>query len=347
MGKTGFSIAHSCPDLGKQEIKALVACARSLQLKGGERMLLLEDRVSKDLGYSGAVSTTTGSQAIHLALRASFPGHSALVGLPSYLCRSVHDAIRLAGCRPYLLDIDPLNFSASLENAAGAGLDAIVIPHMFGIRAPVEAFLNAGFIVIEDCAQRLPPLDVAGREPKPHVRILSFEATKLITCGEGGILLSDDSTILKRARQLRDAPYDFTEPAVSLPLTDLQASMAMIQWHRLPVFLSRRRRIAEYYTKALRRDGNRNLVSAMLASDTYHFRFVLWVDDPVSFIKFGSKNGVMFKRPVAPAPLHALFADGRSFPNTDRAFDHLCQSLSTQNSRRRKRLWLLTRPRKR
>jgi dTDP-4-amino-4,6-dideoxygalactose transaminase len=319
----GSRIEHSCPDIGEEEIQALVDCARSLQVKGGERMRSLEDRIADDLDYAGAVATTTGSQAIHLALRALFGRRSALVGLPSYMCRSVYDAVRLAGCRPHLLDIDPYHFSASVEPAIQAHLDAIIVPHMFGIRAPVEAFVAAGLLVIEDCAQRVAPTEVARTEPKPPVRILSFEATKLITCGEGGILLCDDVGVSNQARRLRDAPYDFPEPAIPLPLTDLQASMALVQWQRLPVFLEKRRRLAGFYLKALGRDCGDSIVPAMRALDTYHFRFLLWVDDPVAFMQSGIHRGVTFRRPVAPMPLHNLFETGEAFTTTESAFAHL------------------------
>lgn len=315
-------IAHSSPDIGEEEIAALIACARSQQVKGGERVRALEERIAADLGYCGGVAATTGSQAIHLALRALFAPRQAVVGLPSYVCRSVYDAICLAGCKPFLLDVDSNHLSVSLEAAKSARLDAVIVPHMFGIRAPIEAFLAAGFLVIEDCAQRLAPVEACKTEPKAPVRVLSFEATKLLTCAEGGLALFEDAVVAARARKLRDAPYDFAAPAVTLPLTDLQAAMALVQWRRLPEFLRQRHNLAQYYFESFGA-GVRHIVPAMRLDDTFHFRFLLAVEDPEKFLRVGNDHGVMFRQPVAPLPLHRLFGIAGSFSATEQAFAQL------------------------
>ena len=141
----------------------MIACAHSLQLKGAGRMVELEEEVSRDLGYAGAIATPTGSYAIGLALRAQFPS-GARVGCPSYICRSVYDTIAMAGCEPCLLDIDPVTFSVSLAQTRASGVAAVVVAHMFGIRAPIEDFLERGLFVVEDCAQRIAPPEVADRK---------------------------------------------------------------------------------------------------------------------------------------------------------------------------------------
>jgi dTDP-4-amino-4,6-dideoxygalactose transaminase len=256
-------------------------------------------------------------------MRALFRGSKARVGVPSYICRSVYDAVCLAGCEPVLLDIDPATFSLSLDQARKAAPDAVVVAHMFGLRAPVEQFLAAKLVVIEDCAQRIAPPDAGRSEPRAPFRILSFEATKLLTCGEGGLLLCDDPAFLERARRLRDAAHDLPEPAVYLPLTDLQAAMALVQWERLPAFLERRCRLAGFYLERIGSRYPQNVVPGMRARDTYAFRFLLQVDDPAAFLRRGEENGVIFRRPVSPMPLHRLFPASGAFPVTDSAFAHL------------------------
>ena len=305
-------IPHSKPFWGEEEVAELTACARSLQLKGGPRVQILETDIARDLGYKGAVATVTGSQAIQLALRA----HSTAgepVACQSYVCRSVYDAIALAGCEPRLMDIDAGTFSISFEQVGRSGIGTVIVPHMFGIRAPLERFMEAGLFVIEDCAQRLAPLNIAAVEPRPAVRVLSFEATKLLTSGEGGLLLSDDVELLHRARQMRDAAYDYPFPAPGLRPTDLQAAVARAQWSRLPGFLARRREIAELYLRRIEAEP------AMHAPDTYHFRFVLRTRDAETFIRAAAAHGVTVRRPVAPVCLHTLFRAGGDFPESEAA----------------------------
>ena len=323
LAKKRTFITHSSPDLGEKEIQALFDCVRSLQIKQGLRTEQLEKRIASDMNYQGAVATSSGSQAIHLALRALFPNKKVLIGLPSYICRSVYDAIILAGSKPVLLDIDPITYSTSLEHAVKKGADAVIVPHLFGIRAPVEAFLKKKILVIEDCAQRLPPLDLLRQEPKAPIRILSFEATKLITSGEGGMLLCQDKKILERALQLRDAPYDFPHPAAGGLFTDLQAAMALVQWERLPLFIERRKEIANYYLKTLEQGFADKIAKSMFAPDTFHYRFLLHHKNPAEFISQGERLRVAFRRPVAPRPLHQLFPCPGTFKATEEAFNHL------------------------
>ncbi len=316
-------IPHSSPDLGESEVAAAALCLRSQHIKGGPRLQELENRLARDLGYAGAVAAGSCTQAIHLALRARFSGASVPVGVPSYVCREVYDAVCLAGGRPDLLDIDPHHFSIDPQSPRLPDLQAIIVPHLFGVRAPIEKFIAAGLFVIEDCAQRLPPLSVGRQEPKPQVRVLSFEATKLVTCGEGGMLLSDDATLLEKARQLRDGPYTLREPAVSSPLTDLQASVLLAQWQRWPELLDRRRTLAESYLETLGKEFPQAVVPAMRAKDTYHFRFLLNVRDPDAFMAATAKEGVTCRRPVAPSPLHRLFETPGRFPVAEEVWSRL------------------------
>lgn len=315
-------ITHSYPTIEDVDIRAVEQCLRSHQITAASAVDALQERVASDMGYSHALATVSASHALHLALRGRFPEGNASIGLPSYLCRTVYDAVVLAGCRPVLLDIDIETCSVSLKQAIERDLDAVLVAHLFGIRAPVEDFLEAGLTVIEDCAQRLAPPEARNHEPRPHIRILSFSATKIITGAEGGMLLTDDPSCADRVRNLRDAPYDFPEPAIWLPYTDLQASMVLTQWDRLPQFLKRRNELAQYYLDNLPEALRDCVLPAMRAPDTTHFRFVLRMDDPQAFIDEAAKLGVAFRKPVAPMPLHELFSIDGEYPATDDAMVH-------------------------
>lgn len=312
-------IPHSCPDIGQKEAEAVKACLESLQVKGGARVRELERTVARALGYADGVATTRGGQAIRLALALLFPGGKARVGVPSYICRSVYDATVLAGCDPILLDVDPTHFAPAREHVSRADLDALIVAHMFGIPAPMEEYLGLGLPIIEDCAQRI-SLGQEGRTAqKGTVRMLSFEATKLLTCGEGGMLLVDQPDWAERARKLRDGPYDLREPALWLPMTDIQAAVAIVQWGRLPEFLEKRRRLAEFYLNGLGPHFARRIHPAMRFKGNVFFRFLLQVADPDAFIQAGAERGVAFRRPVAPCPLHELYEVPGDFPVTEHA----------------------------
>lgn len=311
-------IAHSCPDIGDEELRAVTECLRSLHVKGGSRRDALEEVTARDQGYREGVATTTGGHAIHLGLRILFPRGGARIGVPSYVCRSVYDACILARCVPVLTDVDPDTFAVSLTDVDQLELDAVIVAHMFGIRAPIERYLKLGLPIIEDCAQRVLPCDQVSGEPKGTVRIISLEATKLLTAGEGGLLLLDAPELARRARQLRDGGYSAQDTALWLPLTDLQASVAIVQWSRLAGFLRLRKELAAFYREKLSARFASLLPGPMFDRDNIFFRFVLSVSRPERFIEEGAALGISFRRPVAPQPLHALFApiEG-SFPVTE------------------------------
>lgn len=316
-------ISHSYPTIQQEDIDAVTQCLVSHQLVAGDVVRSLEETIAADMGYRYAAATVNGSQALHLALRAHFDGAGARVGLQSYLCRTVHDAISLSGCEPVLLDIEANRFCVSLEQALQADLEAVVVPHMFGTRSDTQKFLDAGLFVIEDCAQRLVPQGLRASEPKAPLRILSFSATKMLTGGEGGMLLTDDKQLYERVRRLRDAPYDFAQAALWLPYTDLQAALVLAQWQRIEDFLAKRKRLAELYLQELGDELGRSIVPEMCLEDTHHFRFVLRVDDPSAVIDRAGREGIAFRQPVGPVPLHTLFDIDGDFSATDDAMAHL------------------------
>lgn len=316
-------IAHSRPTIEEDDVQAVVECLRSHRVGAGMTVAALEECVAADSGYRYGVATVNGSQALHLGLRVAFPRGGARVALQSYVCRSVHDAVLLAGCRPVLGDVEASTLSLSAEDPAVGDAEAVVVPHMFGIRAEMEGFRASGALTIEDCAQRIVPRRAESRRARGTLRILSFAATKLLTGGEGGMLLTDDEAWYRRARQLRDAPYDFPEAALWLPYSDLQASLVAAQWRRRDEFLHRRSRLAQFYNRALGESVPGWIFPAMGRSDTHHFRFLLRVPDPDRFMAAGLRRGVVFRRPVAPVGLHTLFKVPGRFPVTDDAMAHI------------------------
>jgi dTDP-4-amino-4,6-dideoxygalactose transaminase len=129
----------------------------------------------------------------------------------------------------------------------------VVAVHAFGLPADLDGLATLGLPVVEDAAQALG----AAYRGRPvgglgAVGVLSFYATKLMTTGEGGMVLADDERLLAAARDLRDydeKPDD--RPRFNYKLTDLAAALGLAQLARLPDFLARRRAIAAAYRDRL------------------------------------------------------------------------------------------------
>lgn len=309
-------ISHSCPDLGRQEEIAVLDVLRSLHIKSGEVCKRLERRIAHSQGFKYGLSTATGGHAIELALRLIFD-KGGRVGIPSYLCRSVYDAVVRANCTPVLLDIEPRHFGPAIESVRQQDMDVVIIAHLFGVHVPLEPYLKTGVPIIEDCAQLVTPSTSEG-QCRGVMRMLSFEATKLLTCGEGGMLLLDDEIMYNKGLQIRDGLYDTEQTALWSPLTDIQAAIVGVQWDRLDEFLHRRKTIGLSFLRAIGASFRGSIHPSMYFDDTLFFRFILTVNDVLRFIQMGDAAGVTFRKPIAPKSLERLFKNSDNFYQTEK-----------------------------
>ncbi len=300
-------IAHSRPTIESDDIAAANRVLASGYLAQDREVRAFEEDVAALLHLRGGVATNSGTAALHLALLALGVGQGAEVLIPSYACAALLHAVHLAGARACLVDSVTDGVNMSVDDAArrvSPATRAIVVPHLFGTMAEVWAFRRFGIPIIENCAQALGatfqgwPAGETG-----DITVLSFYATKLITTGEGGMLLSRSSGLLDEARDLRD--YDKRANyrlRFNYKLTDLQAAIGRTQLRKLPRFLDRRREIARSYQAEL---GNLTATYAPIRDGDACYRYVLAVPDPETFIRNMAATGVECARPVH-RPLHEL-----------------------------------------
>ncbi|MDP6483086.1 MAG: DegT/DnrJ/EryC1/StrS family aminotransferase, partial [Nitrospinota bacterium] len=169
-----------------------------------------EQAVAGQTGTAWGIAVTSGTTALHLALLGLGVGAGDRVVLPSFVCVALLHAIRYVGAEPIVVDVDPETMNLdpdALKHTAPAGLKAVIVPHMFGLPAPVDAILSLGIPVIEDCALAIGATDhgrpVGGQG---SLGICSFYATKMLATGEGGMVVGQDSALEARIQDLRD--YD-------------------------------------------------------------------------------------------------------------------------------------------
>ncbi len=315
-------IAHSRPTIEADDIAATSRVLASGYLAQGQEVRAFEEEMAAWLHLRGGVATSSGTAALHLALLALGVGPGAEVLIPSYACSALLHAVHLVGARARLVDcvIDGVNMS--IDDAArrvSPATRAIVVPHLFGTMAEVWSFRRLGIPIIENCAQALGatfqgwPAGETG-----DITVLSFYATKLITTGEGGMLLSRSDGLLDEARDLRD--YDKRanyRQRFNYKLTDLQAAIGRTQLRKLPRFLDRRREIARRYHAVL---DNLAATYAPVGDGDACYRYVLSVSDPEAFILDMAADGVECARPVY-RPLHELVKSD-ACPNAGRTYRH-------------------------
>jgi len=296
-----YRIAHSAPCVGDDEIAAVARVLRSGRLAQGPEVEAFESECAALVGRAHAVAVSSGTAALHLAMQVLCTDKP--VALPSYGCASLLTAVHLANAWPVLCDIGAdFNLDARTTPRECA---AVIAPHLFGARA----VLPDCPAIIEDIAQSIGgPTGRAG-----VVAIASFYATKLMTTGEGGLVLTDDAPIADAVRDLRDYDNRDTFAArTNYKLTEMQAAIGRVQLRRLPGFIARRREIAARYNDAFRGLP----LTLPEGADHIYFRYVVRTPARDTLELRLRAHGIEAKRPVYKPAHHYLAAD---CPESERA----------------------------
>ena len=263
------------PSLGPAERAAVLEVLDSGWLTTGERVLRFEEAVAARLGVRHAVAVNSATAALHLALEALGIGPGDEVIVPSYTFAASAETVRYLGARPRLADVDPHTLNLTAETAAAQlrpTTRAIQVVHLAGLVAEMEPLLDLcrerGLALIEDAAHAL-PATYRGRDAGTFgaAGALSFYATKTVTTGEGGMLLTNDDRLADRARVMRlhgisrDAwkryaaggswYYEIEEVGFKYNLTDLAAAIGLVQLARADEMRAARSRVADAYLRRL------------------------------------------------------------------------------------------------
>jgi perosamine synthetase len=294
-------------------------------LAQGADVAAFESEAGAFLGLPPGVAVSSGTAALHLALMALGVGPGDEVILPSYVCVAPLHAVEYVGATPCVADVDPATYNldpGDVRRRVTRRTRAIIVPHLLGLPADLDALLSLGPPVVEDCAQsfgaryRDQPVGAFGA-----LSIASFYATKLLTTGEGGMVFSRDRRLLNRIRDRRD--YDERRHHAvryNYKMTDFQAALGRSQLRRFPDMLARRAAIARRYRRQLADLPVR--LPGHTADRTHAFhRFVIGLPTPVSpMTQKLATLGVTARRPIY-RPLHTLLGLN-GYPGTTQASRH-------------------------
>jgi dTDP-4-amino-4,6-dideoxygalactose transaminase len=277
-------IPFHVPDIGAGERDAVLEVLESGWLTSGERVVQFEEAIKQAVGARHAVAMNSATAAMHLGLEALGIGPADEVIVPTFTFAASGEVARYLGARPRLADVDPTTLNVSAETVADQlrpTTRAIMVVHFGGLIADMAPILELarerGIPVIEDAAHALP----ASRNGRAagtfgDVGALSFYATKTVTTGEGGMLLTDDSAIADRARVMRlhgisrDAWkrytasgswfYEIEDVGYKYNLTDLAAAIGIVQLARAETMRLAREEVARLYGTAITDAGIGDLV---------------------------------------------------------------------------------------
>jgi len=262
------------PDIGEAEIASVVEALRSGWLTTGPNSAAFEREFAEFLGGgSHAIAVNSATAGLHLAVEGLGLGPGDEVIVPTWTFTATAEVVRYTGATPVLVDVDPstlnLDFAAA-ERAVSARTRAIIPVHFAGLpidRSALTRFASEhGLRVVEDAAHAF-PVSSQGRlvgDSESDAVVFSFYATKTITTGEGGMLVTRDAELAARARSMRlhginrdvfdryhsrrpNWQYDVIAPGYKYNMTDTAAAMGRVQLGRAVAMREARARIARHY----------------------------------------------------------------------------------------------------
>lgn len=251
------------PVIGKAEEDAVLEVLRSGHLSLGPRVPEFERRFAGFVGAPHASAVSSGTTALHLALRAiGVSDGSEVVTTPFSFVATANAAV-YERARPVFADIDPVTLNLDPDAARAAVTDrtsAIVPVHIFGYPADMPAFEAMGVPVVEDAAQGLGARHgdgpaVGGRG---NPSIFGFYPNKQLATGEGGMITLGDDAMKVRIDSERNqgrAPdmdwLDHDRLGFNYRLSDVACAIGLAQMDRLDGMLADRARAAGWYREAL------------------------------------------------------------------------------------------------
>lgn len=253
------------PVLDGREMKYVVDCLETNWISSaGKYIDLFEEKFSDYCGVPHGVACSSGTTAIHLALAALGIGPGDEVIIPDFTLVVSANMVILVGAKPVLVDVDPRTWCIDpklIEEKITERTKAIMAVHMYGHPCDMEAIMalasRHNLYVIEDCAEAH-GAEVNGRKAGciGDVGCFSFYGNKILTTGEGGMVVCRDGGIAERMRLLRN--QGFQEPrfvhevvGFNYRMTNVQAAIGLAQTEMVEQKVEQKRWIGRTYNELL------------------------------------------------------------------------------------------------
>jgi len=264
------------PWIDDRETEAVASVLRSGWVTQGKAVERFEQRVAEYVGAPEAVATSSCTTALHLALILAGVEPGDEVILPSLSYIGTANPVLYQHAVPVFSDVDPRTFNldpAGIEEKITPKTRAILLVHQFGLPGDLEPFFEIarhhGLRLIQDAACALGAAHQGKRiGGQGEISCFSFHPRKIITTGEGGMIVSGNQLFCERARRLRSLGASvsdldrhqagrvilerFPEAGFNYRMTDLQAAMGLAQMDKLDEIIRKRRERALRYTERLR-----------------------------------------------------------------------------------------------
>ncbi len=287
------------PKLGKKELEYVIDCIKTNWISSkGKYITEFEEKFSSYCGAKYGIAASNGTTALHLALASIGlkPGDEVII--PTFTMIATANSVTYTGAKPVLVDSESVTWNidpAKIEEKITRKTKAIMVMHTYGHPCDMDPILELAekhnLYVIEDAAEahgaeykgkRVGALGDAG--------CFSFYANKIITTGEGGMIVTNDEKIAEMAKLLRDQAFEpkrffHQHIGFNYRMTNLQAAIGVAQMELIDKSVETRRRNAKLYNSSLRGVEGITLPPEALWAKNVYWMYTVLVED-----SFGMKR---------------------------------------------------------
>lgn len=326
------------PWLGAEEAAAAAEAVSSGWVAQGPRVAEFEEAFASAIGVGHGVAVSSCTTALHLALLIAGIGPGDEVVVPSLSFIATANAARYVGAVPVFADVDEATQNltrTTVEPCLTPRTRAVILVDQAGVPAELDAMRALceprGITVVEDAACAVG--SVYRGQPvgaRASLAAFSFHPRKLLTTGEGGMLVTPDAEIATRLRRLREHGMDlsaaarhasrqpviehYVELGFNFRMTDIQAAIGLVQLSKLDKLIARRRALAQRYQQLLADiPGVLTIADPAYGTTNYQSFWVRLLDDfPISrdqLLRRLAEAGISARRGIMAAHLEPVYRD--------------------------------------
>lgn len=286
------------PEISAEDISNVVDALSKGEISGnyGSYLEGFEKEFAKYCGVSHGIAVTSGTTALHLAVAALDlePGDEILISSSTNIATAL--AVIHNNLTPVPIDSESESWNLDLkliEESITPKTRAIIPVHLFGRPIQMDQLMEIAnkhnLVVIEDCAESH-GATVNGKMTGSFGQMgcFSFYANKIITTGEGGMIVTDDENLAKKLRKLRN--LGFGQPrfvheiaAYNFRMTGYQAALGLSQTMRIEQIVSKKIEIAQIYSAALQSNQYLTLPSSPSWARHVHWMYAIYLNESSPF----------------------------------------------------------------
>lgn len=311
------------PWIDQQELDAVTRVINSTYLTENKVTKEFEQGIKELTEAKYAIATSNGTTALYCGLKALNIGYGDEVIVPNLTFVASSNAVIMAGAKPVFCEVQKDTLCIDVEAAKALVTErtkAIMPVHLYGQSADmvaVEEFARQFHLrVIEDAAQGI-GVKFKGEHVglRGDVSAISFYGNKTITCGEGGIILTQSDDIAQACRRLknhgRDVRGTFIHEYIgfNFSITELQSAIGVAQLNKLPEIIRRKREICETYNQGLKDIPQLQLLPVDKRCEPVYWFTSYYAKNRAELAKFLASNDIQTRMFFCPLHMQPCYKD--------------------------------------